>query len=478
MLFNSDVYIFIFFPIVIAVYFILNKLKFLVGGKIWLIIASLVFYAWFNIKYLYFFVVYLFINYTFYYFIKKFRKEKRTKILLVSAITFNLITLGLFKYLNFFVDTINSIFLTKFPLIEILLPLAISFQTLQQIGFLKDTADNEKINYGFIDYCLFFVFFPQLIVGPIVKHSETIPQFNNLRKKFFNHKNFIFGLAIFLIGFYKKSFIVDTLSAEIFSKIEIINSMSSIEALLFSIMEYFHIYLDVSSYMDMSLGSALMLNINIPINFNSPMFAKDIVDFWQRWHITFSRFMKNYVYNPLKSLNPKEWFINFSIILTCFLGGLWQGASLLAILWGLFHGIGFIINRYWKKLNIKIPNFITISITFLYVSMLGMFLRLPSIQDLKNFYCNLFSLTKLTGISINLQEINLNIGLEQHSWGFKPVLYCLIGIIFIFFRISVEGKDLAKYVKPNFIWALILAIGIIELIYFYSPPTGFLYYNF
>ena len=478
MYFNSILYIFGFLPVVITIYFILNKFKILLCGKLWLILASLVFYAWFNIKYLYFFIVYLFINYAFYYFIKKFRNDKKSKILLVSAITFNLFILGVFKYFNFFIDSINLVLKTNFPLVEIFLPLAISFQTLQQIGFLKDTIDDEKINYNFIDYCLFFVFFPQLIVGPIVKHSETIPQFNNLRKKLFSHKNFIIGLAIFLIGFYKKGFIVAPLNAEIFSKIGLISSMCTPEAWLFSIMEYFHIYLDISSYMDMAIGSALMLNINLPINFNSPMFAKNIGDFWQRWHITFARFMKNYVYEPLKLINPKEYFINFSIILTCFLGGLWQGASFLAILWGCFHGLGFLINRYWGKLNIKLPDFITIPITFLFVSVLGMFLRLTSIQDLGLFYSKLFSWTNLTDISVNIQEVTFNIGSDQHSWALKPVLFCLIGIIFIILRISVEGKDLAKFVKPNLLWALILAIGIVELIYFYSPPTGFLYYNF
>lgn len=480
MYFNSMAYIFGFLPVVIIVYFSLNRYKLIILGKIWLLAASIFFYAWFNVKYTPLLLIYVLMNFGFYKLIRmSLEKDKnKSKKVLICAIIVNLLVLLGFKYLGFFIESINEIFKSSLPFVNILVPLAISLQTLQQICFLTDSYKNKDMDFSLLDYSLFSIFFPQMIVGPIVKYNETIPQFNNLRRKLFNHKNFIIGLSIFLIGFYKKGFLAAPLNDSIIDKLPLISSMSTIEGWMFCVMEYFHAYLDISSYMDMVIGSALMLNIDLPINFNSPMQSKNIIEFWERWQITFARFMKNYVYIPLKSLNPKNWFVDFSIMITCLLGGLWQGASVCAIIWGFLHGLGFLINRAWKRLNIKLPGFAALCLTFLFVAFTGMLLRVQTLSEMGELSSKLFSRAAFGAISFDWHFLCFYGFESERRWEIIPIIICIIGIVLTLFKISIEGKDLAKFVKPNFIWAFVLAVAIVELIYFYAPPTGFLYYNF
>jgi len=479
MYFNSLAYIFGFLPIVIVVYFALNRRKLILAGKIWLLVVSLFFYSWFNAKYTFYLAFYVLLNYLFYKLIRNnFAQKSKTKAILTVSVITNLAILVYFKYLNFFVDAINAAFSANYAYIQILVPLAISLQTLQQICFLTDSRNDEKVKYSFLDYALFSVFFPQMIVGPIVKHNETIPQFSNLRKKIFNHKNFIIGLTIFLIGFYKKGFLAIPLNSVIFDKIPLIESFSTLDTWIFCIMEYFHAYLDISSYFDMAIGSALMLNIELPINFNSPMQAVNIRDFWQRWQITFARFMKNYVYAPLKALKPNDFSADCAIVITCLLGGLWQYATACGLVWGFLHGLGLLINKYWEKLNIKLPNFAAITITFLFVAYAQMLLRVQNLSQMAELTKKLIYFTPFDNLNFNNNLLYITGNNATREWTLFPFAICVIGLILTAFKVSVEGKDLAKFVRPNWLWSVILALAIIELIYFYAPPTGFLYYNF
>lgn len=479
MYFNSLAYIFGFLPIVLVVYFALNKRKLILAGKIWLLVVSLYYYSWFNAKYTFYLAFYVLLNYLFYKLIRNnFSEKGKTKAILTVAVITNLAILVYFKYLNFFVDAINAAFSANYTYIQILVPLAISLQTLQQICFLTDSRNDEKVNYSFLDYALFSVFFPQMIVGPIVKHNETIPQFSNLRKKIFNHKNFIIGLTIFLIGFYKKGFLAIPLNSVIFDKIPLIESFSTIDTWIFCIMEYLHAYLDISSYIDMAIGSALMINIELPINFNSPMQAINIRDFWQRWQITFARFMKNYVYVPLKALKPSDFSADCAIVITCLLGGLWQCATACGLVWGFLHGLGLLINKYWEKLNINLPNFAAITITFLFVAYAQMLLRVQNLSQMAELTKKLICFTPFDNLNFNHNLLYITGNNTTREWTLFPLIICVIGVILTVFKVSVEGKDLAKFVRPNLLWSIILAVAIIELIYFYAPPTGFLYYNF
>lgn len=479
MCFNSMAYIFGFLPIVIFVYFFLNKKRLIIPGKIWLILASIFFYSSFNIKYTPLLLIYVVMNFCFYKQIHRLSEEKsKAKAVLITSIVVNLLILAGFKYCNFFIETINFAFKNSIPYINIIIPLAISLQTLQQIGFLVDSYKNKDIDYSFIDYCLFSIFFPQMIIGPIIKYNETIPQFNNLRKKIFNHKIFVMGITIFLVGFYKKSFFAAALDETVIDKLTVLSSLSTVESWLLCIFEYFRIYLELSGIMDMAIGSAMMLNIELPINFKSPMQANSIADFWERWQITFARFMKKYVYLPLKSLNNKDWFIDLSILLTCILGGLWLNSSICAIFWGVLHGFGFLIYRTWNKLNFKLPNFISVTLTFIFVAFAGMFFKVQTISQMRELSSNLFSLIKFDTVTLNQHALTFLGSGAERTWAVFPLVICVIGLLLTMFRVSIEGKDLAKFVKPNFIWTFILALAIVELIYFYTPPARYMYYNF
>ncbi len=480
MYFNSMTYIFVFLPIVLIVYFTLNKYKLVVLSKIWLLLVSVYFYTTFNIFYTPVFLLYILINYCFYKCIKLYENEKiKAKKVLIFSVMSNIVILCVFKYFNFFINTINIVFKNNIPCIQIIVPLALSLQTLQQICFLTDCYNNKKIKYSFLDYFLFSIYFPQMLIGPIVKHNETIPQFNNLRKKLFNHKNFITGLSIFLIGFYKKSFFAENLSLIRVNNIALISSMSTLEAWLFCIIEYFRVYLDLSSYTDMAIGTALMMNIELPVNFNSPLQAHNIKEFWQRWQITFARFMKNYVFIPLKSIKSKQWSVNpcFAITATCIIGGLWNGNSMCAAIWGLFHAIAFIVHELWKKLNIKMFGFISIIITFLFMASTGIFLSFRSNLEIYELIKHMFCWYNFDKLYYAANNIHFCSNLNERIFGVYPIAVCIVGLILTFLKISIEGKDLSKFVRPNLFWAFVLALAVIELIFFYSPPTGFLYYN-
>lgn len=480
MYFNSIIYMVIFLPIVVIVYFLLNKKHLVVASKIWLIVASMFFYAWWNVAYLPLLILIVSCNYAFFKLVKKLQNNdnKKAKTMLILGIIFNILVLGYFKYTNFFIETINLLFKQNLLYLNIFLPLAISFHTFQQIAFLVDSYKDKSISYSFIDYCLFVMFFPQLIVGPIVKHSEMIGQFNNLRTKLFNHKNFIIGLSMFLIGFYKKTLIVSPLYSTIDLNLPMIGQFSTLESWIFWLVEAMHNYLDFSSYMDMALGSALIFNIKLPINFNSPFHSANIAEFWKRWHITLARFLKEYIYIPLGGSRKGEARSNLNVFLTFLIGGLWHGAYFGAVIWGIYHGLGIIIYRFWRKLNISIPNFFAMCITITFVGSAGVLLRLNDLNKVWHFFASMFNPSNLILPSFEAKNLIFNTSNGLHSWPIISLGIVSMMLLLTFTKKSVEAYDVVKNIKPCYAHVFILALFIVGIIYIYNPPTGFLYYNF
>lgn len=221
------------------------------------------------------------------------------KTILIFGIVFNLSLLGYFKYTDFFLSNFNGIFGADIPLMHIALPLAISFFTFQQIAYLVDSYRNETKEYDFLNYALFVTFFPQLIAGPIVHHKEMMPQFASTWNKVKNYKNIALGIFIFSIGLFKKVVIADTFAVWATNGFDKAEVLTFFEAWATSLSYTFQLYFDFSGYTDMAIGAALLFNIKLPINFNSPYKATNIQDFWRRWHITLSRFLRDYVYIPL-----------------------------------------------------------------------------------------------------------------------------------------------------------------------------------
>jgi len=295
MLFNSYIFIFAFLPISFVVYFVLNKYRLLLGAKVWLIGASWFFYGYWNVIYLPLLIGSIVFNFT----LSKQLIKTPTKALLLLGIGSNIAFLGYFKYTDFFIENINftrALFGAggqPYDLLGLALPLAISFFTLQQIAYLVDNYKGLVKEQSFLDYCVFVSFFPQLIAGPIVHHKEMMPQFASLKSKVLNYKNIALGLFVFSIGLFKKVVLADTFATWAtngFDKAEVLNF---IEAWLTSLSYTFQLYFDFSGYADMAIGCALFFNIRLPDNFNSPYKALNIQDFWRRWHITLSRFMRD-----------------------------------------------------------------------------------------------------------------------------------------------------------------------------------------
>jgi len=310
MLFNSYEFIFVFLPITFFVYFYLNHKRFTEASKVFLVCSSLFFYSWWSIAYLPMILVSMIFNYVIGRSLNKtFNNHDKVsvrRLILIFGVVLNLSLLGYFKYADFFLENINIALSVNAEPLNLLLPLAISFFTFQQIAYLVDTYRQETKEYSFLNYALFVTFFPQLIAGPIVHHKEMMPQFAKIRNKIKNYKNIAMGLFIFSIGLFKKVVIADTFAVWANNGFDVATTLSLFEAWATSLSYTFQLYFDFSGYTDMAIGLALLFNIRLPINFNSPYKATNIQDFWRRWHITLSRFLRDYVYILLEATEKAD----------------------------------------------------------------------------------------------------------------------------------------------------------------------------
>ncbi len=375
MLFNSHVFIFLFLPIVWMLYFGLNRFKLYKVAHISLVIASFLFYGYENWKLCLLLLSTVVVNYILHVFLTR-KPKKAIKITLLSlGIVFNIGLLFYFKYLNFSLDIINTIFSTEFFFRKIALPLGISFFTFQQVSMLIDSARTDMKTYGFFDYALFVCYFPQLIAGPIVLHQELIPQFQDLEKKKINYSNLISGFEYFILGFAKKVLVADSFARICdagYAKIDTLNIYSTVLTILAFTLQ---IYFDFSGYCDMAKGLGRMFNFELPINFNSPYKSTSIDEFWERWHITLSRFLTQYLYIPLGGNRKGKLRTYINIMIVFSVSGLWHGADWTFILWGIMHGCAKVFYRFGKETIDKIPKWIRWSITFVFINLTWVFFR-------------------------------------------------------------------------------------------------------
>ena len=402
MLFNSFEFIFLFLPIAFFIYFYLNKKKLVTASKIFLVLSSLFFYSWWNIIYLPLILISMIFNFKIGKLIleNKEREIFTKKRLLTIGIIINISLLGYFKYADFFIKNTNYFFNFEFTELKLALPLAISFFTLQQVAYLIETFRGKIKENSFLNYGVFVTFFPQLISGPIVYHREIMGQFTLIKNKIINTDNISFGLLIFSIGFFKKVVIADTFAvwaSDGFDNPEILTFYKSwVTTLSYT----FQIYFDFSGYTDMALGIALLFNIKLPINFNSPYKATNIQDFWRRWHITLSRFLRDYIYIPLGGSRQSSLKTYSNLILTFIIGGLWHGAGWTFLFWGFLHGIALVVHRIWSVVGFKLNSIISWIITFNFINFTFVFFRAEEWSDATTI------LNKMLKFRI-IEEINL-----------------------------------------------------------------------
>lgn len=404
MLFNSYIFIFLFLPFTLIGYFSLNHFSKYVLAEYFLVIMSLWFYAYFNVTYLPIMLISILMNYAIGTYMAKSENQKRKLFFMIIGCLLNIGVLFYYKYMGFAIENMNRFFGTSFPIIKLLLPLGISFFTFQQLSYLIDSYHKKMKAYTFREYALFVSFFPQLIAGPIVLHSETIPQFEDIKKRHFHWDNFSLGIMAFSYGMAKKVLLADAFGNIVNFGFSGIENLSSTNAIFVMLAYTIQIYFDFSGYCDMATGIAKMFNIDLPMNFNSPYKAVTVTDFWKRWHITLTRFLRTYIYFPLGG-NRKGNVRTYSNLFIVFLvSGIWHGANYTFILWGILHGIVMVVERLNKKYIVKIPRIISWCMTFLFINIAWVFFRANSISEAMALFHQIlaFNFTPITGDMIHV----------------------------------------------------------------------------
>ncbi len=350
MLFNSHGFLFVFLPLTLLAFHLLCKLGRPTQAVSALIAASLAFYGWWEPRYLILIIASVLINYAISLSMASRPPGIRRQWLLWFGVSINLAALAWFKYANFLVDSGNALLGAQIHIERIVLPLAISFFTFQQIAYLVDTYRGSTHERSFQRYALFVTFFPQLIAGPIVHHKEMLPQFNSQLGGLKLH-NLIVGGSLFFIGLFKKVIIADGVapySDTVFTLAANGEVLTFLEAWTGALAYSIQLYFDFSGYSDMAMGLAGLFGIRLPMNFNSPYKATSIIDFWRRWHMTLSRFLRNYLYFVLGGNRHGMYRTVRNLMIVMLLGGLWHGAGWGFVLWGGLHGVYLLINHGWR----------------------------------------------------------------------------------------------------------------------------------
>lgn len=487
MLFNSYIFILLFLPIALIGYYLINytgkykiSLLFLSGMSLW-------FYSYFNPRYILIISTSIILNYCISRMLMKQSSTSLRKRLLILGITGNLASIFYFKYFDFFITNINTVFKTDFTLKNILLPLGISFFTFQQISYLVDSFRRETGHYSFVEYVTFVTFFPQLVAGPIVTHDEMMPQFRDVNRKGVNYENLCIGLYSFAMGLGKKVLLADSFSVIATTGYSNIKALDSTNAIFVMLAYSLQLYFDFSGYSDMAVGIGKMFNIDIMANFNSPFKAKNVADLWNRWHISLNRFLIRYVYIPLGGSRKGRNRTYMNTLIVFFLSGLWHGANWTFVLWGILNGVAVIIYRILQKYFDKLPEKINTFITFLIFNFTFVFFRAESVRDgsrflKKIFACDFGSIsTELANAMEGLLEIKILSrivpqGIMTYIPGFFVLGIVIIGLIAVFTMKNTQekAKEGVLSMKRLFSTGIILVWCILS----FSGVSEFLYFNF
>jgi D-alanyl-lipoteichoic acid acyltransferase DltB (MBOAT superfamily) len=527
MFFNSFEFIFLFLPITLSGFFIIGSDLKNVKRQlpiIWLVFASLVFYGRWKLSNLLLIILSISVNYGVGYLLGNvFYKKSNKKVALYIGIIFNLGLICYFKYANFLLTNVNQFIDTNLEPPIIVIPLAISFFTFQQIAYLVDAYRNETKEYDLGKYMLFVCFFPQLIAGPIVHHREILPQFEKASIYKFSQQALAIGLTVFMAGLFKKVIFADRIAqysdlafAAASQGINLTFCESWVGALGYSLQLYF----DFSGYSDMAIGAAYMFGIKLPLNFNSPYKAISIVDFWRRWHITLSHFLRDYLYIPLGGSRRGELRRYSNLFTTMLLGGLWHGAGWTFVFWGGLHGCYLIINHLYRSVrqslghNLKndgwllrgvgwIATFIAVIISWVFFRANSFETAILMLKSMFGFYgINLPQFTApylnfLRNFGVEFSGFTVNVGISQ-----KYATFGIIILLIIAWFTPNTQQWMGKYNptltepieyyqaswqkrlwqslswKPNKLWTVIVA-GITSLcLLSFSRVSEFLYFQF
>ncbi|HXH74626.1 MAG TPA: MBOAT family O-acyltransferase [Bacteriovoracaceae bacterium] len=481
MLFNSYFFIFIFLPVAWLGYFALNKYKMVDLAKSWLLGCSLFFYGYYNPSYLPLILVSILVNHAITTQLQNDKNERHKTSLFYFSLCFNLGLLGYFKYMNFFLDNFSALTTIHLEPLKIILPLGISFYTLQQVAYLIDVYQGVAGEKRFIDYALFVTFFPYLLSGPIGHYSEIMPQFESLRAKVFNYRNVALGLFVFTIGLSKKVLIADTLSGWVSDGYLHPEKLHFFHAWGTSLSYTFQLYFDFSGYSDMAIGLGLLFNIKIPQNFNSPFRAGNINDFWARWHMTLSLFIRTYIFTPLVKCMPKTTF-GYSMIamfLAMTIAGIWHGAAWTFVIYGMLHGLAIVIHYYWKKRKKKVNYFLAWLVTFNFVNFTFIIFRSRTLTEAKHVVMGMLGLQGFQFPKMGISFINkLGAKMGPYMSNDQNLQLIIIIVSFILIFKAQNTSELQESFKPRKRLAVLTACMFVICLFGLNRVSEFIYFNF
>lgn len=479
MLFNSHIFLFLFLPLVLIGWFVLNKIKCYQMAQVFLLGMSCWFYGYFNPIYLTLLIGSILVNYSISRWIKRQKHLPYRKGLLAIGLLCNLLMLFYFKYYNFFIENINWLLKEDFLLKNLVLPLGISFFTFQQLSFLIDCYKKEDTLCTLLEYSCYITFFPQLIAGPIVLQNELIPQLQNKELLVFNSDNFLKGCYLFVLGLAKKVLLADTLALTVNYAFFYVYYLDTFLAILMLLVFALQLYFDFSGYSDMARGIALMFSLELPQNFQSPYHGISMQDFWKRWHLTLTRFFTKYVYVPLGGSRRGKWFTFRNTLIVFVLSGLWHGASWSFLFWGIWNG--FFVGLNQMKIGIFKNKFIGWLSTMSLFGISLIFFRSNSFDLVIVYFQKLFSLSyngNLSRITNNLQIPELYVLGKLGDDRMYMIFFAVLLIICIYF---IKGKTAYQWVIESVekkTGAIICSLLFVWVIISLSQVSTFLYFNF
>ena len=472
MLFNSYDYLLWFLPGTLVVFFLLGRRPF--AAQVWLTVASLFFYGWWNPWHLPLILGSIAFNFG----IARLLQRGAARAVLALGVAVNLAVLGVFKYADFFLANAAHFVGDAPALLHLALPLGISFFTFTQIAYLVDVYRRKAQEPVLANYALFVTFFPHLLAGPILHHSEMMPQFADKSNKRPQWDNIAAGAFLLTIGLVKKVLIADTFAPIADAGFGAPATLTASAAWLSVLAYTMQIYFDFSGYTDMALGAARLFNIRMPINFDSPYRATDIRDFWYRWHITLSRFLREYLYIPLGGNRGGDARTAANILATFFLGGLWHGAAWTFVIWGVLHGIAMIVFRAWSRFGRPLPGVLAWALTLVFVMTTWVFFRATSLDSA------LAMLQAMAGMNTApaattlawLADVATKLGdalVLPPAWALVPPA---IGLLIVWYR--ANSNALVMRFEPGIANGAFVAIALPICVLQLARVTPFLYFNF
>lgn len=477
MLFNSYHYILLYLPLSIWLYWLARKKLSLRTANGFLAIQSLLFYGYWDFRAVPLIVASIAFN----YFITELlnRNMGARSLVLCVGLTVDILLLCLFKYLDFFSSNINYVLGSNLPQFNWVLPLGISFFTFTQMAYLVDTYRCRVGERSIVNYSLFVLFFPHLIAGPIIHHSEMMPQFADEERRGLTWFNSSLGLHIFAIGLFKKVVIADTFAVWANAGYAG-HELHLIAAWLTSLSYTFQIYFDFSGYVDMAIGSALFFHIRLPENFNSPYKAIGIQDFWSRWHMTLSRWLKEYLYIPLGGNRGSELFVARNLLLVFLLGGFWHGAGWTYVVWGALHGIALVVERNWKRVNWKMPHILAWLLTFLFVNFSWIFFRAPNLQSAFGLLSSMIGLHGVTFPADSITLAGLVNGSTWSTWlsGIKGGAQTAILLVVSLWVVTSTRNSQEMRYAPTLLRVIFTSSIIVISLFSMNGVSEFIYFTF